>query len=54
MTLYITGMDHIEFARMGQKAFVTKYGKGIFKEMAKKSVASRKAKKDIQAQSEAK
>ena len=45
-------MDQKEFARMGQKALITKYGEGWFKELAKKSVASRKAKKELQAQSD--
>lgn len=39
-----------EMASLGGKAILAKKGKEYFKELAKKSVASRKAKKEAQAQ----
>lgn len=45
-------MDQKEFASLGGKAILKKKGKIYFKELAAKSVASRKAKKLGQAQTD--
>lgn len=45
--IYNTSMDQKEFASLGGKAILAKKGKDYFKELAKKSVASRKAKRDL-------
>ena len=45
----MSGLTQKEFAKLGGNAVVTKYGKSYMKELAKKSVAVRKAKKDSEA-----
>ena len=40
-------MDQIEFAKLGNKALIEKYGKDWMKELSKRGVAAREAKRKL-------